>query len=133
LYRDNGLDIYSHGWFARESLITSKPDQVRRFMGALTESIRWMIQNPRAGMDIFLSKNPTISNREAALGEWKISEDALVTKTARRHGLGYIDLAKLRKTVETIDRYIQLKSPVRPPEVFTNEFLPGIKPPRKTS
>ncbi|MDP6482434.1 MAG: ABC transporter substrate-binding protein [Nitrospinota bacterium] len=133
LYRDNGLDIYSHGWFSQESHIASKPDQARRFMRALTESIAWVIGNPKAGMDIFLAKNLTISNREAALGEWNISEDALVTGTARRHGLGYIDLAKMKKTLETIDRYIKLKTPVRPEEVFTNEFLPGIKPPGKTS
>ncbi|MFQ5915105.1 MAG: hypothetical protein ACE5JS_18190 [Nitrospinota bacterium] len=37
-----------------------------------------------------------------------------------------------RATTETIDRYIKLKKPVRPEEVFTNDFLPGIKPPRKS-
>ena len=133
LYRDNGLDIYSHAWFAHEGTISSKSDQTRRFMKALTQSIASMIQDPKAGMDIFLTKHPAISNRQAALGEWEISEDALVTESAKKNGLGYINPEKLKRTIETIDRYIKLKKPVQPKDVATNDFLPGIKPPAKKS
>ena len=132
LFRDYGLDVYSHAWFTREKIADSMSDRTRRYMKALTQSIAMMMKDPGGGMDIFLAKNPTISNRNAALGEWRISEDALVTATAKKHGLGYVDGAKMKKTIDIIDEYVKLKNPVSPGEMYTNEFLPGIKPSAKS-
>ena len=38
----------------------------------------------------------------------------------------------MKKTIDIINEYVKLKNPVTPGEMYTNGFLPGIKPSAKS-
>jgi hypothetical protein len=43
---------------------------------------------------------------------------------AKRHGLGYMDEAKMRETRDTMLRLFDVKTTVQLKDVYTNDYLP---------
>jgi hypothetical protein len=62
---------------------------------------------------------------------WLIAVDHMLTPAASENGLGWIDPAKKKRTIDAYTKYIPLPREVSVDEVMTNQFNPKIMPPKR--
>lgn len=130
LFADYGLDLYSNGLLARDDLIAQQPEKVKRFVEATMKGVAWSVENPEEAVTIFLKHNPAV-DPDQAKAHFRIAIKHLMTDTAKREGIGYMDPAKMRRTVDTITQYFPDAKGVSVEDVSTNRFLPKLFPKEK--
>lgn len=128
-FSDYGLDLYSNGIIVHQDLIREKPDLVRRFVRATYEGVQWALQNPEKAFEMYMKRNPE-QDKEKAWGEWTTGIDMFgaVAKRAKTPlQLAWMDPAKVKKTVEVVGEFYALESPVKPGDIYTNEFAEALR------
>jgi NitT/TauT family transport system substrate-binding protein len=125
-YADYGLDLYSHGLLARDDLIANQPDRVKRFIEATMKAWAWSIEHPQEALAIFLKQNPAV-DPDQAREHFRIAIKHLMTDTAKREGIGYIDAEKMKRTVDFVSQYFNVQG-VSVDDVYTNRFTPKLFP-----
>jgi NitT/TauT family transport system substrate-binding protein len=125
-YADYGFDLYSSGLLVREDLIASQPNRVKRFVESTLKAWAWSIENPNEALAIFLKHNPAVDPAQGR-EHFRIAIRHLMTDTAKREGIGYIDPAKMKRTVEFVSDYLNAQG-VSPEDVYTNQFTPKLFP-----
>jgi NitT/TauT family transport system substrate-binding protein len=125
-YADYGLDLYSHGLLVRDDLIAKQSDRVKRFVEATMKAWAWSIEHPQEALAIFLKYNPAV-DPDQAREHFRIAIKHLLTDTAKRDGIGYIDAEKMKRTVDFVSQSFNVKG-VSADDVYTNQFIPKLFP-----
>jgi NitT/TauT family transport system substrate-binding protein len=125
-YADYGLDLYSHGLLVRDDLIANQPDRVKRFVDSTMKAWAWSVENPQEALAIFLKHNSAV-DPDQAREHFRIAIKHLMTDTAKREGVGYIDAEKMKRTVEFVSQYFDVKG-ISADDVYTNRFTPKLFP-----
>lgn len=126
-FADWGLDMAGAGMIARDDTIKANPDLVRRFNEAIYKATAWTVEHPDESIEIFLKLHPAMNRRLTRL-QWEVAAKHLMTETAKKHGIGYMDPAKIKKTVDLVIKYSKGVPAVKAEDVYTNEFLPKLFP-----
>ena len=130
LYADYGFDLYGAGLLLRDDLVAAQPDRAKRWIEATMKGVAWSVENPDEALNIFLKHNPAV-DREQARDHFRIAVRHLMTETAKREGIGYMDPAKMKQTVDTITQYFPDAKGVSLDDVYTNRFVPKLFPKEK--
>ena len=77
--------------------VRTKPDEVRRFTRAVLKGLNYAIQNPGESGYI-LQKHVPLADPIAAANELRILKFFVQNKCTRMHGVGYIDVQKIKST-----------------------------------
>jgi NitT/TauT family transport system substrate-binding protein len=125
-YADYGLDLYSHGLLVRDDLIAKQPDRVKRFVEATMKAWAWSIEHPQEALAILVKYNPAV-DPDQAREHFRIAIKHLLTDTAKRDGIGYIDAEKMKRTVDFVSQSFNVKG-VSADDVYTNQFIPKLFP-----
>ena len=125
-YADYGLDLYSHGLLVRDDLIANQPDRVKRFIEATMQAWAWSIEHPQEALAMFLKHNPAV-DPDQAREHFRIAIKHLMTDTAKREGIGYIDPEKMKRTVDFVSQYFNVQG-ISVDDVYTNRFTPKLFP-----
>ncbi|HSE92257.1 MAG TPA: ABC transporter substrate-binding protein [Methylomirabilota bacterium] len=126
-----GFDTYSMSIFASEKTINERQKVLRDFLAASYMGWRDVMDNPKAAMEIFKRRVPEI---DAAVIEPNLMLGLELMRTDRyaKNGIGWMDRGKMCRTVEVINSYMpNMPRKVGCDEVFTNDFLTKIEPPRR--
>lgn len=126
-----GFDTYSMSVIASERTIHERPQVLRDFLAASYQGWRDVLENPKAALEVFKKRVPDI---DVSLIEPNMLLGLELMKTERyaRNGLGWIDRAKMCRTVEIINTYMpDMPRKVGCDEVFTTEFLTRVELPRR--
>ncbi|HXG15837.1 MAG TPA: ABC transporter substrate-binding protein [Calidithermus sp.] len=126
-----GFDTYSMSIIASERTIKERPQVLRDFLAASYQGWRDVMDNPKAALEIFKKRVPDI---DVSLIEPNMLLGLELMKTERyaRNGIGWMERAKMCRTVEVINTYMpDMPRKVSCDEVFTNDFLTRIEPPRR--
>src|SRR5437870_10626450 len=120
-----GFETYSMAIFASEKTINERPKVLRDFVAASYQGWRDVMENPKAALEIFKKRVPEI---DLALIEPNLMLGLELMKTERyaKNGIGWMDRAKMCRTVELINAYMDVARKAGCDEVFTNAFLPRI-------
>ena len=130
-WSQHGFDTYSMSIVAGDKTLGERPGAVRDFLAASYQGWRDVMDNPRAALGIFKKRVPDI---DVSLIEPNMMLGLELMKTERyaSHGIGWMERAKMCRTVEVINTYMpDMPRKVGCEEVFTNEFLTKIEPPRR--
>jgi NitT/TauT family transport system substrate-binding protein len=125
-----GFDTYSMSIIASEKTINERAKVLRDFLAASYMGWRDVMQDPKASLEVFKKRVPDI---DLALIEPNMMLGLELMKTDRyaKNGLGWMERAKMCRTVEVINSYMpDMPRKVGCDEVFTNEFLTKIEPPK---
>jgi NitT/TauT family transport system substrate-binding protein len=126
-----GFDTYSMSIFASEKTINERPRVLRDFVAASYLGWRDVMDDPKAALEIFKKRVPDI---DLTLIEPNLMLGLELMRTERyaKNGIGWMDRGKMCGTVEFINTYMpDLPRKVGCDEVFTNEFLTKVEPPRR--
>src|SRR2546422_6171199 len=127
----HGFDTYSMSIIASEKTLNERPKVLRDFVTASYLGWRDVMGNPKAALEVFKKRVPEI---DLALIEQNMMLGLELMKTDRyaTNGIGWMDRGKSCATVELINTYMpEMPRKVGCDEVFTNEFLTKIEPPRR--
>jgi NitT/TauT family transport system substrate-binding protein len=125
-----GFDTYSMSIMASDKTLNERPKVLRDFLAASYLGWRDVMQDPKGSLEIFKKRVPDI---DLALIEPNMMLGLELMKTERyaKNGLGWMERAKMCRTVEIINSYMpDMPRKVGCDEVFTNEFLTKIEPPK---
>jgi NitT/TauT family transport system substrate-binding protein len=125
VYSDHGVDYYSIGLIASDDMLKNKSDLVKRFVNATMRGYRWAIQNPEAAADAYSKRFPE-SSRDLTLAQWKITMQHMLTDLAKANGVGFMDRAKMEKTLDLIKTYQQGKATLTVEDVYSPQYLEKI-------
>jgi NitT/TauT family transport system substrate-binding protein len=125
-YADYGLDLYSHGLLVRDDIVANQPDRAKRFVEATMKAWAWSIEHPQEALAIFLKHNPAV-DPDQAREHFRIAIKHLLTDTAKREGIGTVDPEKMKRTVDFVSQYFNVKG-VSIDDVYTNRFTPKLFP-----
>jgi len=113
-YADAGLDFYSNGIVATEATIKSNPDLVKRFVAATLRGLKDTLSAPTEAAAI-LNKQHREVDPEIAAGE---IEALKYLADAPGQPLGAIDPKRVARTIEVVAGAFELKSPVKPEDMY---------------
>lgn len=130
VYSEWGLDLHANSIVATDETIRDRPDMIRRFLQATVRGWLAGIERPDDAVRAFHKSFPE-ANPELLREHWKIAVEHMLTPPAYEHGLGWIDPARKKRTVEVYTKHIALPRAVSLDEIMTNEFNPKLKPPRR--
>ena len=124
-----GFDTYSMSIMASEKTMNERPKVLKDFLEASYRGWRDVMENPKAALAIFRKRVPEI---DLTLIEPNMMLGLELMKTDRyaQNGIGWMDRAKMCRTVELINTYMDVPRKVGCDEVFTNSFLTRIEPPK---
>jgi NitT/TauT family transport system substrate-binding protein len=126
-----GFDTYSMSIMASEKTLAERPKVLRDFLAASYMGWRDVMTEPKAALEIFKKRVPDI---DVALIEPNMMLGLELMRTDRyaKNGIGWMDRGKMCGTVELINSYMpDMPRKVGCDEVFTNEYLTKIEPPKK--
>lgn len=129
LFSDLGVDRYSIGFIARNELIEKNPGLIKRFLDATLRGYAWAIANQDAAVKIFMKRYPE-NDEPTVRAQFALIAKHMQTDMTRKHGLGYIDRAKMSETIRLIASFSDLPKPVTPEDVYTLVALPKVAVPQ---
>jgi NitT/TauT family transport system substrate-binding protein len=100
-YSDHLPGLLGIGVIASDEKIRSNPGEVRRFVRALNRGLKYAIDNPRQAAAILKKYQPLV-NEDVAMRELKVMKYFVETQGVRKHGIGYIDLQKMKSTTSVV-------------------------------
>ncbi len=123
-YSDFGMDFYGNGLIASPKIIAEKPEAVKSFIRATLKGLKEMIADPKAGIAATKKKDPLIEEAlEMERLELAISTN-IVTPNVKRDGIGGVDMARLKRSIDQVALAATLKTVPTPEQVFDASFLP---------
>ncbi|MBI2371780.1 MAG: ABC transporter substrate-binding protein [Deltaproteobacteria bacterium] len=125
LYADYGLDFYNNGFIAHDDTVARNPDLVRRFARASYRGIAWSVENPERAVDVFMRHVPQADRGTARL-QFKIMVDHLYDGLSEKQGLGVVDEAKMRRTIQEVNEAFKIREKIEPKDVYTNDFVKDL-------
>jgi len=130
-WSQHGFDTYSMSIMAGDKMLNERPKALRDFLAASYQGWRDVMDNPKAALEIFKKRVPDI---DLSLIEPNMMLGLELMKTERyaTNGIGWMERAKMCRTVDVINGYMpDMPRKVGCDEVFTNDFLTKIEPPRR--
>ena len=118
-YAAAGLDIYSNGIIATDSMIKEHPKLVRDFVAATLEGLKFAVAHPEEAGEIMHKYHPEVS---ASIGA---EETKIVGTLIHQPGepLGYINPKKMETTIDVVANAFKLKRPITASEVYAPGFV----------
>lgn len=125
-YGDYGMDLYSNAVFFSRKFVQENPKAVQGFVRALNRAINEVVANPEMGMDAVMKREPLLKR--------DVEKDRLTTALRNdmshpeiaRIGLGDVDDARLRRSIDILVDANKLPRTPTPAEVFDRRFLPAL-------
>jgi NitT/TauT family transport system substrate-binding protein len=129
-WNQHGFDTYSMSIFASEKTFAERSTVLREFLAASYMGWRDVMQSPKAAMEIFKKRVPEI-DAPVIEANLVLGLELMATERYAKNGIGWIERAKMCRTVEVINAYMpNLPRKVGCDEVYTTDFLPKILPPK---
>ena len=127
-YSDYGITSISNGIIASDALIAEKPDVVRRFALATTESIAKSVKDPKAAVDLFFkyAEGKTQLSRNVVTKQWEETIKLLRSDNTKDLPYGRMAEKDWKETIDLLVKYAEVPDgKVTPAMVFTNQFVPA--------
>ncbi len=121
---DLGLEIYANSIGVHEDYLKKNPEVVKKFVRAALRGWKDTFDNPQEAAKIQLQYVKAL-DPQIVVEEIEILKRVAITPEVQKNGLGYITLDRMKKTVDFINKNIEV-----PGEKLTAEqiFAPGFLP-----
>ncbi len=123
-FADHGLDLYSNGVMASQSLIKENPDAVRKLVRAIHRGFKATIEDTDGAIKSMLAVEPLLNRAiEKQRLEYTL-KNVMVTPWTKANGFGGVDAAKLATGIKAVVEGYELPRTPSVEEVFDARFLP---------
>ena len=124
-YGDNGMDLYSNAVFFSRAFAKANPKAVQGFVKALNRAVKEVIADPDMGIDHVMKREPLLKREVEKEELFATLRNDMSHPEVARIGLGDVDDARLKKSIDIVVDANQLPRTPAPAEVFDRSFLPA--------
>ncbi len=125
MYPKYGVNLYGNAIIVSEQFLREKPEAVKAFLRAFTRGMKDVLADPDGAIR-YVKERDALVDEALEKRRMKLAIDSVVaTPTARADGIGGVQPARLAEMVNQVSSAFELKSPVRPEQVFNPDFLPA--------
>lgn len=126
-YGDFGMDLYSNTMIVSRKLAAANPQAVRGLLRAINRGLIDTIKDPKGSIDFVVKREPLIKPDVEYARLIATMQDEMNHPELAKVGLGDVDDARLKKSIELLVEADKL--PRRPAigEVFDRSFLPPLE------
>jgi NitT/TauT family transport system substrate-binding protein len=117
-----GLDYYGNGIVASDEMIKTKPDMLKRLLWAVNQGLAYAFDHPDEAAEIMNKNQPQVPVDVAKAETLAVKALALVPET-QKNGIGWVDPARVQKTIDIMTPALELKRKVTVDEVYAPGFL----------
>ena len=121
-YSQHLKGLLGNGLVTTDARIRSRPNEVRRFTRALLKGLNYAMQNPGESGHI-LQKHVPIVDPVTAGNELRILRSFVRNKCTRQHGLGYIDIQKVKSTASVVRNAFSVTAPFSYTDFYSPRFV----------
>jgi NitT/TauT family transport system substrate-binding protein len=123
-YADLGVDLYGSALVARADWAAAHAATVTGFIRAVIQGYDVAMRDPVAGVASVLPHD-TLLDKNVELGRLKmVIKDDLLTPAFKEHGWGYIDPARMQRTVNLNAEVYHVVPAPSADTIYTTRFLP---------
>ncbi len=119
---DQYIEKYGLMVVVGEKMIKEKPEVVRGMTLALLRGFQDHVKDPEMAANTILQAYPEL-DRDYVHSSAGALLDVMWDETTRAKGIGILNPAKMRSTIEISAKYWKLPRKPAPEEVFTNEYI----------
>jgi NitT/TauT family transport system substrate-binding protein len=113
--------LLGNGIATTDDRIRTRPDEVRRFTRAILKGLNYAVHNPgEAGY--IMQKYVPIADPIAAAKELRILKFFVENRCTRRHGIGYIDVQKIKSTASIVRNAFKTQ-PFNYADLYSSAFV----------
>jgi NitT/TauT family transport system substrate-binding protein len=118
-WEDFGWKVYGNGLVTHNDLLKREPKTVADFVSATMDGYAYAIAHLDEALDITLKANPEL-DRESARLSLLFALDAIMTKTTKEKGLGYMDQDRMAFQIKLMSDLMKFSAPK---DSYTNQFI----------
>ena len=109
IWSDYGFNAYAHSYIASDAVLEKQPELVKKFLDVTYRAWKFTLENPEQAVEI--------------LANLKLVLDFLRTDRYAQNGIGYIDPARMKDTVDTVANYMNVQVTFPAEEAYSSAFL----------
>ncbi|MCW6009616.1 ABC transporter substrate-binding protein [Micromonospora sp. CPCC 205371] len=121
-YSDLLTDLYGNVLIAPTKLAKEKPEEVKRFTGALLKGLEYALANPKEAGEL-LKKNEPTANPVAAQAELELMT-SFVRSAGSGDKLGVIDVQRVARTIAILQGAGQIPHGLTPESIVSVDLTP---------
>jgi NitT/TauT family transport system substrate-binding protein len=126
LMSDYGVQLYGNVVMVSPKMMAENPEAIRKFLKALSKSIKEVVKNPEQNLDGVLKRNDIVK-REVEFDRLKLTIDQNVaTVYTKANGFGGIDTARWNAALDQIGLTFTYKDKAKSGAAFVDTFLPPV-------
>lgn len=119
-----GLNLYGSAVIVRPAYLKAHPDIVRAFVKGTIEGEIATIKKPHAALETLKARQPLLDVKLEKQRLGMLLRNDILTPTVKKHGLGYVNPARMKRTIEVNSEAYGFPNPPTLQEVYTTKFLP---------
>ena len=124
MYPKYGVNLYGNAIIVSEAFLKEKPEAVRGFLRAMTKGIRDVVADPDGAIR-FVKERDALVDEALEKRRMRLAVDSVIaTPTAKADGIGGVQPARLADMVTQVSAAFELKSAVKPEQVWNGSYLP---------
>jgi len=123
-YADFGADLYSNVIIVSQRLAKDKPEAVKGLVRTINRSIREVMADPDAAIEVLAKKEPLINKDIEKRRLIYVYKTLMDTPEAREIGMGDVSEARMSAAAATIAESFELPVVPKFTDVFNRSFLP---------
>jgi NitT/TauT family transport system substrate-binding protein len=124
LMSDYGVQLYGNVVMVSPKLMAENPEIIRKFLRALTRSVKDVVKSPDGSIDSVIKRND-VAKREVELERLKMTLDMNVTTPwVKANGFGGIDATRWAAALDQIGLTFAYKDKAKAGAAFVDTFLP---------
>lgn len=124
-YAEAGADLYSNCIIVSQKLAKEKPEAVKGLVRAINRSIREVMQDPDAAIEILAKKEPLLKKDIEKRRLLYVYRTLMDTPEARQLGMGDVSDARMDASAAMIQQAFELPRTPKLEDVFGRSFLPA--------
>ncbi|HEY8869621.1 MAG TPA: ABC transporter substrate-binding protein [Candidatus Limnocylindrales bacterium] len=122
-WSSNGLDLYGLAIFCNNDTLTNRPDVVKRFLDVSLTGWQSAMTDTQKALEAEQQYVPQL-DVPTYTSNFKLAVELMCTKNYQDNGIGHIDAAKMKNTVDVIQKFMTATGSISDPAaIYTNDFL----------
>lgn len=125
-YGDFGMDLYSNAIIVSKKLATEHPEVVKGLIEAINHGVKDALKDPAAAIDAVAKREPLIKKDVERERFDATLQDEMNSPEIAKIGLGNIDKARLKKSIDILVDAQNLPRTPTVDEIYTDKFMPPL-------
>jgi NitT/TauT family transport system substrate-binding protein len=123
-FSDFGVALYGHGILTTPEFAAKNPDTVKKVVKGFVEALKASIADPAVAIAA-LKKRQQLVDESVERGRLDmVIKNAIVTDRVKQSGLGSVDPARMKQTIEMVSQTFKLP-PLDAAAIYRSDYLPS--------